>query len=87
MQCIFKFKNLDEVIYRTNYNNYDNNNYHYYNGKGLTTGILTNNINNALAFANYVNAGHVWVNNYQGLSNHNDNQYGYNKDYGYGYDL
>lgn len=31
---------------------------------GLAAGVLTNNINNALSFANAVEAGSVWVNCY-----------------------
>lgn len=53
MQCIFKFKTLDEAIDRANDTNY-----------GLAAGILTKNIDSALTFANAVQAGTVWVNTY-----------------------
>ena len=53
VQSIIKFKTLEEVIERANNTNY-----------GLAAGVLTNNINNALTFANAVEAGSVWVNCY-----------------------
>jgi len=51
VQSIIKFKTLEEVIERANNTNY-----------GLAAGCLTNNLNNALAFSNAVEAGSVWVN-------------------------
>lgn len=53
VQSILKFKTLDEVIDRANATNY-----------GLAAGVFTSNINNALAFANAVESGSVWVNCY-----------------------
>lgn len=53
VQCILKFKTLDEVIERANDTNY-----------GLAAGILTKNLDNAFTFANAVEAGTVWVNTY-----------------------
>lgn len=87
---------MDEVIYRTNQNNKDyNKNYYINHGKNLSTGILTNNINNALAYSKYVDAGNVWVNNFQGFNkdynydhnNQNQNQYGNYNDVGHGFEL
>jgi len=57
VQSILKFKTLDEVIERANSTNY-----------GLASGVLTNNINNALTFANAVEAGSVWVNCYDAVA-------------------
>ncbi|CRL06284.1 CLUMA_CG018905, isoform A [Clunio marinus] len=51
VQSIIKFKTIDEVIERSNNTNY-----------GLASGVLTKNIDNALTFANAVEAGTVWVN-------------------------
>ncbi|XP_037051486.1 retinal dehydrogenase 1-like [Bradysia coprophila] len=53
VQCILKFKTIDEVIERANRTNY-----------GLMAGILTKNIDTAFTFANAVEAGTVWVNCY-----------------------
>lgn len=53
VQSILKFKTLEEVIERANNTNY-----------GLAAGVLTKNLNNALTFANAVEAGTVWVNCY-----------------------
>jgi len=53
VQCIIKFKTLEEVIERANRTNY-----------GLAAGVLTKNIDTALTFANAVEAGSVWVNCY-----------------------
>lgn len=53
VQCIIKFKTIDEVIERSNRTNY-----------GLTAGVLTKNIDTAFTFANAVEAGSVWVNCY-----------------------
>lgn len=53
VQCIIKFKTIDEVIERANRTNY-----------GLTAGVLTKNIDTAFTFANAVEAGSVWVNYY-----------------------
>lgn len=51
VQCIIKFKTMDEVIERANQTNY-----------GLAAGVLTKNIDTALTFINAVEAGSVWVN-------------------------
>ncbi|GAB0091991.1 aldehyde dehydrogenase, mitochondrial [Sergentomyia squamirostris] len=56
VQSIFKFKTLDEVIERANNTTY-----------GLASGIITNNLNNALVFAQAVSAGSVWVNCYDAV--------------------
>ena len=53
VQCIYKFDTLEEVIERANDTQY-----------GLASGVLTTNINNALMFAQGVQAGVVWVNTY-----------------------
>lgn len=53
VQSIIKFKTLDEAIERANNTNF-----------GLASGILTKSLNNALTFANAVEAGSVWVNTY-----------------------
>lgn len=53
VQSIIKFKTLDEVIERANNTIY-----------GLAAGVFTKNIDNALVFANNVEAGSVWVNCY-----------------------
>jgi len=46
---ILKFKNIDEVIERSNNTKY-----------GLAAGIMTNNVNKALQCANSLRAGTVW---------------------------
>lgn len=56
VQTILKFKTIEEVIERANRTNY-----------GLAAGVLTKNINNALTFANAVEAGSVWVNCYDAV--------------------
>ncbi len=53
VQCIIKFKTIDEAIERANRTNY-----------GLAAGILTKNIDTAFTFVNAVEAGSVWVNCY-----------------------
>ncbi|XP_054155888.1 bifunctional protein PutA-like [Oppia nitens] len=53
VQQILKYKSLDEVIKRANTTQY-----------GLGSGILTNDLNKALVFAQGVKAGSVWVNCY-----------------------
>lgn len=57
VQSILKFKTLDEVIERANRTNY-----------GLAAGVVTKNIDNALTFANAVEAGSVWVNCYDAIT-------------------
>lgn len=56
MQSIFKFSTLDEMIDRANNVKY-----------GLAAGIITNDINKALKFANNVDAGSVWINCYDAV--------------------
>lgn len=56
VQCIIKFKTIDEVIERANRTNY-----------GLAAGVLTKNIDTAFTFVNAVEAGSVWVNCYNTL--------------------
>ena len=56
VQSIFKFDTFDEVIKRANDTNY-----------GLAAGVLTTNINTALAYAKSVRAGSVWVNCYDAI--------------------
>jgi acyl-CoA reductase-like NAD-dependent aldehyde dehydrogenase len=49
VQCVLKFKTLEEAIERANKTSY-----------GLAAGILTKDINTALVFAQSVEAGSVW---------------------------
>lgn len=56
MQTIIKFSTLDEVIERANNTKY-----------GLASGVITNDINNALVFAQAVHSGSVWVNCYDAV--------------------
>ncbi|XP_060524021.1 aldehyde dehydrogenase 1A1-like [Cylas formicarius] len=53
VQSILKFNTLEEVIERANGTTY-----------GLAAGVITKNVDNALAFARAVEAGSVWVNCY-----------------------
>ncbi|XP_049864421.1 aldehyde dehydrogenase 1A1-like [Schistocerca gregaria] len=57
VQSILKFKTLDEAIERANNTTY-----------GLASGIVTKNINNALVYANALEAGNVWINCYNVIS-------------------
>ncbi|KAH8383584.1 hypothetical protein KR009_009357, partial [Drosophila setifemur] len=56
VQSIFKFSNLEEMIDRANNVLY-----------GLAAGIITNDINKAMKFANSVDAGSVWINCYDAV--------------------
>jgi aldehyde dehydrogenase (NAD+) len=56
VQSILKFKTMDEVIERANNTNY-----------GLAAGVVTNDINKAMVFANAVEAGSVWINCYDAV--------------------
>lgn len=56
MQSILKFKTLEEVIERANDTSY-----------GLAAGIVTQNLDSALTFAQAVEAGSVWVNCYDAV--------------------
>jgi len=49
VQCVLKFKTLNEVIERANKTSY-----------GLAAGIVTNDLNTAIMFAQSVEAGTVW---------------------------
>ena len=57
VQSILKFETLDEVIERANNTEY-----------GLAAGVLTNDINKALIFAQAVESGSVWVNCYNAIT-------------------
>ncbi|XP_049814329.1 aldehyde dehydrogenase 1A1-like [Schistocerca nitens] len=57
VQSILKFKTLEEAIERANNTTY-----------GLASGIVTKNINNALVYANALEAGNVWINCYNVIS-------------------
>ncbi|KAF7402934.1 hypothetical protein HZH66_005201 [Vespula vulgaris] len=57
VQCILKFDTMEEVIERANKTMY-----------GLAAGVLTNNIDKAITFANAVEAGSVWVNHYDAIT-------------------
>ncbi|MDJ0694901.1 MAG: aldehyde dehydrogenase family protein [Mastigocoleus sp. MO_167.B18] len=56
VMSIIKFKNLDEVIKRANATMY-----------GLAAGVWTKDISKALAIANNVRAGTIWINCYDAL--------------------
>ncbi|XP_005189874.2 aldehyde dehydrogenase X, mitochondrial [Musca domestica] len=56
VQSIFKFSNIEEMIDRANNVKY-----------GLAAGIITNDINKAMYFANNVDAGSVWINCYDAV--------------------
>jgi len=56
VQCIMKFKTMDEAIERANQTSY-----------GLAAGVLTKNIDTAFTFINAAEAGSVWVNCYNTL--------------------
>jgi len=56
VQSIFKFSNIDEMIERANNVKY-----------GLAAGIITNDINKAMKYANSVNAGSIWINCYNAI--------------------
>ncbi|XP_063625681.1 aldehyde dehydrogenase X, mitochondrial-like [Cydia splendana] len=54
VQSIHKFETFEEVVDRANNSNY-----------GLGAGVVTNDVNIALAFVRHVRAGSVWVNTYE----------------------
>ncbi|GLV42127.1 uncharacterized protein CBL_04914 [Carabus blaptoides fortunei] len=56
VQCILKFKTLEEVLDRANDTQF-----------GLAAGILTKNMDNAMLFAQNVKAGSVWINTYNAI--------------------
>ncbi|KAH8417832.1 hypothetical protein KR222_006710, partial [Zaprionus bogoriensis] len=56
VQSIFKFSSIDEMIDRANNVQY-----------GLAAGIITNDLNKAMKFANSVDAGSVWINCYDAV--------------------
>jgi len=74
VQSIFKFETMEELLERANNTTY-----------GLAAGVLTTNINNALTFAQAVEAGSVWVNCY--LANMPQTPFGGFKQSGYGREL
>ncbi|XP_030764521.1 retinal dehydrogenase 2 [Sitophilus oryzae] len=74
VQSILKFDTLDEVIERANNTPY-----------GLAAGVITKNINNALVFANAVEAGSVWINCYDYITP--QTPFGGYKKSGFGKDL
>jgi len=51
VQCLIKFRTLDEVIERANATTY-----------GLAAGVVTNDLNKAMTFANNVRGGSIWIN-------------------------
>ncbi|XP_075147682.1 aldehyde dehydrogenase X, mitochondrial [Haematobia irritans] len=56
VQSIFKFSSIEEMIDRANNVKY-----------GLAAGVVTNDINKAMHFANNVDAGSVWINCYDAV--------------------
>ncbi|XP_054726875.1 aldehyde dehydrogenase, mitochondrial [Anastrepha obliqua] len=56
VMSIFKFSNLDEMIERANDVKY-----------GLAAGVITNDINKAIKYANSVDAGSIWINCYDAV--------------------
>ncbi|XP_047987334.1 aldehyde dehydrogenase X, mitochondrial-like [Leguminivora glycinivorella] len=54
VQSIHKFETFEEVVDRANNSNY-----------GLGAGVITNDVNVALAFVRHVRAGSLWVNTYE----------------------
>jgi len=57
VQQILKFTSIEEAIKRANATTY-----------GLAAGIITNDINKAMLFAQSVQAGSVWVNCYDAVT-------------------
>ncbi|XP_049941122.1 aldehyde dehydrogenase, mitochondrial [Schistocerca serialis cubense] len=74
VQCIIKFKTLEEAIERANNTTY-----------GLAAGIITKDINKALVFAHAVEAGSVWINCYDAVTS--QAPFGGFKQSGYGREL
>ena len=56
VQSIFKFTTFDEIIERANKVSF-----------GLAAGVITNDVNKAMKFANSVDAGSVWINCYDAV--------------------
>ena len=50
VQCVIKFKDINDVIKRANTTHY-----------GLAAGVVTNDLNKALTIANSVKGGSVWL--------------------------
>lgn len=57
VQSILKFDSIEDVIKRANKTTY-----------GLAAGVLTNDINKAIKFAQSVESGNVWVNHYGAIT-------------------
>ena len=74
VQSIFKFKNLDEAVKKSNETNY-----------GLAAAIITTDINKAMNFARRVRAGTVWINCFDAF--HSNAPFGGYKESGFGRDL
>jgi len=58
VQCIFKFKDIEEVIEKANDTHY-----------GLAAAVFTKDLDTAITVANALEAGTVWVNTYNHMSN------------------
>ncbi|XP_036323762.1 aldehyde dehydrogenase, mitochondrial isoform X1 [Rhagoletis pomonella] len=56
VMSIFKFSSFDEIIERANNVEY-----------GLAAGVITNDINKAMKYANSVDAGSIWINCYDAV--------------------
>jgi len=50
VQCVIKFKDINDAISKANATHY-----------GLAAGVITNDINKALTIANSVKGGSVWL--------------------------
>nr|CAH7743338.1 unnamed protein product [Callosobruchus chinensis] len=74
VQSILKFETLEEVIERANNTPY-----------GLASGIITKNINDALTYAQAIEAGSVWINCYDAITP--QTPFGGYKKSGFGRDL
>nr|CAI5847540.1 unnamed protein product [Callosobruchus analis] len=74
VQCIIKFDTLEEVIERANNTPY-----------GLAAGIITKNIDDAMTYAQAIDAGSVWINCYDAITP--QTPFGGYKKSGFGRDL
>jgi acyl-CoA reductase-like NAD-dependent aldehyde dehydrogenase len=57
VQCIFKFKDIEEVIEKANDTHY-----------GLAAAVFTKDLDTAITVANALEAGTVWVNTYNHIT-------------------